>query len=417
MRPGAAWAMMRLVSYECVVVGAGAAGVTTSRALADAGVEHVVLERGEVGHTWSTQRWDSFRLNTPGSMNSLLGDVRPDDYDTRDDTVRRLHQRADGLPVRTGVTVRSARREGDRFRIRTDGEELTARTVVVASGAKNVAADPPGARRLAPHLTSVRADTYRKPDALPEGGVLVVGGGQTGAQIAEDLAAAGREVWWSTSRIGRYRAHYRGRALLDWHVLAGWWAAGPETVSDPAALRAPTPLLASNGRDLGIPQLGRSGVRLLARLGDVGGTRATFVGDVAEFVTHSDAVAAALERVADDYIEASGTDAPPSEPDPGCGPVATVPCPTLDLDRAGITTVLWCTGFGGDFRWLPEVASDGFGMPLLGRDGSAADDPGIRFVGMPWQSTRASAILHGMPLDAQRAVDGVRSVLAGRSAR
>ena len=400
--------------YDCAVVGAGAAGITTSRSLAEAGVDHVVLERGVIGNTWSTQRWDSFRLNTPGSMNAVLGDVGPLEYSTRDETVAILAQRAERLPVRTGTTVTAARRVGDVLRLTTPEEELETRTLVVASGPKNVALLPTMAANLTPHICAVMADQYRSPAALPDGAVLVVGGGQSGAQIAEDLVLSGREVWWSTSRIGRYRARYRGRPLLDWHVAAGWWATPPDALPDPAAMRMATPLIASNGRGLGIPKLGRMGVNLLGRLAEVDGTRLGFVGDVADFVAFGDKVSADLERIADDYIAAAGIDAPGAEPDDGRGPVDAPARPTLDLDREGITTVVWCTGFGGDYRWLPEVETDAYGVPVLDPSGAAAGDPAIRFVGVPWQSTRASAILHGMPLDVRRAVAGVTDQLASR---
>jgi putative flavoprotein involved in K+ transport len=400
------------VTYDCVVVGAGAAGVSASAALTDAGVEHVVLERADIGNTWATQRWDAFRLNTPGSMNALLGDVGPEEYSTRDETVERLKHRASGLPVRTRTAVTDVRRVGELLRVTTPEEELETRTVVVASGPKNVPLLPAMAADLAPHVTAINADDYANPAALPDGAVLVVGGGQSGGQIAEDLALGGRSVWWSTSRIGRYRARYRGKALLDWHVEAGWWATPPEALPDPAAMRTATPLIASNGRDLGIPQLSRMGVNLLGRLIEVDGSRLGFAGDVNDFVAFGDQVALTLEKVADDYIAAAGIDAPAPEPDGGRGPVDAPVRAGVDLDREGITTVVWCTGFGGDYRYLREVAKDAYGFPVLDRTGGAAGDPAVRFVGMPWQSTRASAILHGMPLDVRRAVDAVTAHVA-----
>jgi len=399
------------MQLECVVVGAGAAGVATSRALAEAGVEHVVLERGEVGNTWSTQRWDSFRLNTPGLMNAVLGELAPESYPTRAETIALLHERAAGLPVRTGTTVTAVRADGDGFAVRTGDEELHTRAVVVASGPKNRPLLPAMAARLAPHLTAMHTADYRNPAALPEGGVLVVGGGQSGAQIAEDLALAGRTVWLATSRIGRYRARYRGRALLAWHVDCGWWATRPEDLPDPAAMRMATPLIASGGRPLGLPALHRMGVRLLGRLADVDGTRLSLTGSVADHVAFGDQLARDLDRVADDYIAAKGIDAPPPEDDDGRGPVDVPDVPELDLDAAGISTVLWCTGFGADYSWLPASVLDPRGWPVL--HGGAADGvPALRFVGLPWQSTRASAILHGMPLDVRRAVDGVTAALA-----
>ena len=399
------------MDQDCVVVGAGAAGVTTSRRLSDLGVDHVVLEAGEIGHTWATQRWDSFRLNTPGFMNHLLGDVRPDDYSTRDETVSLLAEQAAGLPVRTHTPVTGVTQHGDGLVVRTPRDEVVTRTVVVAGGSKTRPLVPAQAANLDADITSLHVADYRSPATLPEGGVLVVGGGQSGAQVAEDLALAGRRVWFSTSRVGRYRAHYRGRELLGWHVDAGFWAMRADELADPSAMWLPTPLLASNGRDIGLPALDRLGITLLGRLTAVEGGRLHFTGEVSDYVAYADEVAVGLERVADDYIAAAGIDAPPAEPDDGRGPLTVAPQPTLDLAAAGIGTVVWCTGFGCDLSWLEVPGLDGRGLPVL-EDGGLTGRPAIRFVGMPWQSTRASTILHGMPLDAERAAAGVVAQLA-----
>ena len=365
------------MTYDCVVVGAGAAGVTTSRALADAGVDHLVLERGtdrqHVGHPAvgrvpaQHSRVDERSARSRRARTSTRHGTRPWSCSRR---------RAEDLPVRAGTTVTSVRREGDVLRVTTADEELEARTLVVASGPKNVPLRPAAAANLAPHLMSIDADHYRNPAALPEGGVMVVGGGQSGGQIAEDLVLGGRTVWWSTSRIARYRAQYRGRALLDWHVAAGWWATPPEALPDPEAMRTATPLIASNGRDLGIPKLGRMGVNLVGRLAEVDGARLAFTGDVNEFVAFGDQVAVTLEKIADDYISAAGIDAPSPEPDDGRGPVDVPDRPTLDLDREGITTVIWCTGFGGDYAYLPEVGQDAYGFPVLDRERRRRRRPG-----------------------------------------
>lgn len=399
------------VLWDCVVVGAGAAGVATSRALAGAGVEHVVLERGGVGHTWATQRWDSFRLNTPGWMNPVLGVLEPGDYSTRDETVALVRERAQGLPVRTQTRVSALSQRGDLLVLRTSDEEFLARTVVVASGPKNRPLLPAHAAYLTPHVTSMHVADYRCAGALTDGGVLVVGGGQSGAQVAADLVQAGRQVWFSTSRVGRYPSHYRGRELLAWHVEARWWAQRPDQLADPDAMWLPTPLLAPNGRDIGLPALARMGVTLLARLAAVRGSRLEFTGDVSDYVRYADQVATGLERIVDDYISAAGIDAPPPTDDHGSGPLDVPSPPMLDVEDAGISTVVWCTGFGPDLSWLGVPVLGSRGLPTL--EGPAAVGlPNLMFVGMPWQSTRASAILHGMPLDVQRAVAGVTTQLA-----
>ncbi|MEO7235224.1 MAG: NAD(P)-binding domain-containing protein [Lapillicoccus sp.] len=404
------------MTVDCVVVGAGTAGITTSRALRDAGVEHVVLERGEVGHTWSTQRWDAFALNTPGSMNGLLGDVAPDEYSTRNETVDLLTARAADLPVRTHTPVTAVHDDGDAFRVTTPDDEITARTVVVASGPKNRPLLPALAADLPPHVTALHAAAYRTAAALPEGPVLVVGGGQSGAQIAHDLVRSGRQVFFSTSRVGRYRAHYRGRALLDWHVDSGFWDQTLADLADPASARVATPLIGPDGQDLGLPLLARLGVQLLGRLTSVTGARLGFAGDVEETVRYADEVALDMEQLADDYIAVRRLDVEPAVPDPGRGPVPVTDRPVLDLDAEGIGTVIWCTGFGGDFSWLPPHVLDARGWPLLDT-GAAAGIPGLRFVGLPWQTTRSSTILYGLPTDARVAVDGVTGVLRSRGPR
>ncbi len=392
------------------MVGAGPAGVATSVALTRAGVEHVVLERGGVGHTWSSQRWDSFRLNTPGWMNPVLGDVAPGVYSTRRDLLALLARGAEGLAVRTQTPVTALRQDREHLVLSTPDEDLVAKTVVVASGAKNRPLMPAHAAELAPHVTSLHVADYRSAAVIPEGGVLVVGGGQSGAQVAEDLVLAGRRVWLSTSRVGRYPAHYRGRELAAWLVDCGWWSQASTDLADPAAMWLPTPLLASNGRDIGLPALARMGVVLLGRVAAVRGSQVHFDGAIAEYVTYADQIALSLERIVDDYITAAGITAPAAGPDEGRGPLAVPPQPTLDVDKSGVSTVVWCTGFGPNLSWLPRLVSDR-GLPVL-ENGHAAVLPALWFVGMPWQSTRASAILHGMPLDIQRAVAGVTAQLA-----
>ncbi len=404
------------MTVECVVVGAGSAGIATSRALLDAGVEHVVLERGEVGHTWSTQRWEAFALNTPGSMNALLGDVAPDEYSTREETVDRLTARAADLPVRTHTPVTAVLTDGDGYRVVTPDEEIATPTVVVASGPKNVALLPALAADLPPHVTSLHAGAYRNASALPAGPVLVVGGGQSGAQIAQDLVRSGRSVFFSTSRVGRYRAHYRGRALLDWHVDAGYWDQSLADLADPASARVATPLIGPDGQDLGLPMLARQGVDLVGRLTGMTGARLSFAGGVEESIAYADQVALDMERVADDYIAATGLDVEPPAPDPGRGPVDVPPRPMLDLDAEGIATVIWCTGFGGDFSWLPESVLDARGWPVL-EEGAAAARPGLRFAGLPWETSRSSSILYGLPRDARVATDGVTQVLRSTGPR
>ncbi|HJW63063.1 MAG TPA: NAD(P)/FAD-dependent oxidoreductase, partial [Actinomycetes bacterium] len=172
---------------DAVVVGAGPAGLAASVALADRGVEHVVLERDRVGGTWRDQRWDSFRLNTAGWMNAMLGGQAPDAYASGPEVVRRLDRLAAGCPVREGVRVARLAPAGDGWTVATDDGELEARTVVVATGDQNLPRVPALGRRLPGRVAQVHTAGYRGPGQLPDGTVLVVGSAQSGCQIAEDL--------------------------------------------------------------------------------------------------------------------------------------------------------------------------------------------------------------------------------------
>ena len=393
--------------WPCVVVGAGPAGLAMSRCLAARGVDHVVLERREVGDTWATQRWDGFRLNTPAWMNRLLGELPDGAFPGRDEVVGRLQACAVGLPVQPHSPVLSVRRHGDGFAVRTPDHEHLADSVVVASGGLNVPRTPLLAGALPSNVAQLHVAEYRSTAALPAGAVLVIGSGQSGSQVAEDLVLAGRRVLLSTSRVGRYRWSYRGRELLGWLVDAGYWVQRPQDLPDRSVMRLPQPIIGAGGHSLGLPALARAGVVLLGRLQAVDGPLLTFRGSVAEHVAHGDAVAARLEALADAYIATARIEAPDAEPDPDRGPVPAAGPATVDLVRAEVGTVIWCTGFGGDLSWLEVPVLDRTGAPVH-TDGATAV-PGLHVLGLPWLTCRQSGILHGMPGDATRTADRILS--------
>jgi putative flavoprotein involved in K+ transport len=316
-----------------------------------------------------------------------------------------LRAAADGLPVHSHTPVLSVRKHGDGFAVRTPDRDYVADAVVVASGGQNVPRTPSLARRLPSSVVQLHAADYRSAADLPKGAVLVVGSGQSGSQIAEDLVLADRRVLLSTSRVGRYRWSYRGRELLAWLVESGYWAQRPGDLPDPAALRLPQPIIGSGGHSLGLPALARAGVILLGRLCAVHGRVLSFDRSVAEHVAYGDQVAARLEALADAHLASAGIDAPEAEPDPGCGPVPGGEPETVDLVHEEIGAIIWCTGFRGDLSWLELPVLDGTGAPVH-RDGATAL-AGLRFLGLPWLTCRSSGILHGMPDDAARTADAL----------
>lgn len=390
---------------SCVVVGAGPAGLATSRSLADAGVEHVVLERNDVADTWQNQRWDSFRLNTPGWMNGTLGTVEPTSFSYRDEVVRLLADGAATLPVHTKTPVVSLDQDGSEFVVRTPGEEIHAATVVLASGLQNVAKTPKQANRVASRLFQIHTRDYRSAAQLPEGAVLVVGSGQSGCQIAEDLAVAGRRVYLSTSRVGRYPWMYRGRQLIGWLVDCGFWDHRPEDLPSPADTRLPIPVVASGGRSLDLRILARLGVTPFGRFEAADGERVSFTGSLAENVAYADEVAVRLQTAADDYIGRQGIDAPEAEPDLDTSPLESGNTTELDLAAADVTSIIWCTGFTGDLSWARLPILDADGWPR--HDGCASPVPGLWYAGFPWLTRRRSGILHGFPVDAADVTAGI----------
>jgi putative flavoprotein involved in K+ transport len=288
--------------------------------------------------------------------------------------------------------------------IRTPSDEIQAEAVVLAHGLLNVPKQPPAARDVSPRVLQLHASDFRSADELPTGGVLVVGGGQSGCQIAEDLAVAGRAVSLATCRVGRYNWSYRGRETFQWLDDLGYWAQRPGELADPSMMRMPQPLIASGGRTLSLPLLVKAGVRLLGRLKGVQGERVELEGSASAHAGVGDDFWQRTTGLIDAFIDERGLDVPPREGDEGGGPVPSDGATSLDLADADIATVIWCSGFTGDlsFTDLPLTGRDG-----LRHDGQASFVPGVWFQGFPWLTQRRSGILYGFPADAAVTADAI----------
>jgi putative flavoprotein involved in K+ transport len=400
---------------DCAVVGAGPAGLAASAALTARDVEHEVLERGRAGEIWRTQRWDSFRLNTPGWMNQLLGEQERDAFATGPEVVQRLEKLAADGPVRYGVRVSGLTPAGDGYALRTGGGDIRARTVVVATGDQNVPIVPTLARTLPDRVAQLHAADYRGRGALPAGAVLVVGSAQSGCQIAEDLLAAGRRVVLATSPAGRFAWRHRGRDTIEWLAEAGFFDQRPRDLPDPSVMRAAQPIIASGGRSLSLQTLARAGATLVGRPVAVAGERVAFDDSVTANVAAGDAFAARVRGMVDDLIRRRGLDAPAPEPDATEAPVDLDPPAALDLRAEEVAGVVWCTGFTGDFSWLDPALIDVDGQPR--HEDTAAAAPGVWYVGLRWLTRRASGILLGFPGDAAAVAAGVGAHLDRRSRR
>ena len=397
-------------SLRVVVVGAGQAGLATSHELSQRGVEHLVLERGRVGQSWRG-RWDSFCLVTPNWSVRLPGGPYegpdPDGYLPRDELVAHVegYAKAIGAPVREGVEVRALDRTDDGFVVRTGEGDLRADRVVLATGAYQRPHRPPGADTLPDDVPRLDVEGYRNPSALPPGRVLVVGSGQTGCQIAEELHEAGRDVVlscgrapWATRRVG-------GKDVVWWVVRTGFWDQRVETLPDPSA-RLWANVLATGhggGHDLHLRTLRAIGVQLVGHFLGASGHTARFADDLRATVAWGDERYLQFRDLITATARREGLDVPEiADPEPFDGASAT------ELDLRDVGSVLFTGGFRPDYRsWLPwSDAFDADGFPLH-RDGASTVVPGLSFVGVHFLRTRKSSLLYGVGEDAAIVADGI----------
>jgi putative flavoprotein involved in K+ transport len=403
-------------TIETVVVGAGHAGLTTSWFLREAGREHVVLDQRErLGGGWQ-DRWDGFRLVSPNWTTALPGfdydGTDPDGFMPRDEVVDRMRRYAAAIdaPVRLGTTVRrlSAADGGThRFRLETDAGTIEARDVIVATGAFHAPRIPAVSGGISPRVRQVHSHEYRRHSDLPPGRVLVVGTGQTGVQLAEELRAAGREVILSVGHCGRAPRRYRGRDTFWWlRRLAEESASGRRGLPSVDELPDPRGRLAGNphmsghggGHDTNLRKFAADGMRLVGRLDGADGERVRFAPGLEANLEFADTFFDDRFRpLCEALIERTGLDLPPDDREPFAYTVPEVS--ELDLAAEGVSTVLWTSGYGFDFGWIDLPIFDEMGFPRTTRGVSAV--PGLSFIGTLWQFNLASANLVGVALDAR----------------
>ena len=405
---------------DCLVIGAGQAGLGVSRELLTGGVEHLVLEQGRIGDSWRSQRWDSFALNTPAWMNRLPGDaapVNPDEFPSASQFVLGLERYAfsQRLPVREGVTVRAldSAPAAEAISVATDEGAFEARSVVVASGGGRVPRVPAAGAALSASVLQLHTAGYRRAGDLPAGAVLVVGGGQSGVQIAEDLLRAGRDVYLASSAVGRLPRRYRGRDSFAWLVDDGFFDESRER-----AMPGPSPQIsgAAGGHTLSYQHLRRMGAVLLGGLADVSGERVALRDNLAHNIRFADEASAALRSRIDAHIARVGVDAPDSDPDPADEPWPGRSAPSsphrLHLRRAGIRTVIWATGFDAATSFVRAPVRGARGR-MVHRDGATAL-PGLFVTGQTWLRTRRSGTVYGVAADAPHIAELVAARLADR---
>jgi putative flavoprotein involved in K+ transport len=406
-------------TIEVVVIGAGQAGLIASRLLSQAGREHVVLDRrSSLGGGWQ-DRWDAFRLVSPNWTTSVPGFAyrgdEPDGFMPRDELLEhwRAYASAIGAPVELDTEVtRLVAADGPgaaRFQLTTSRGEIEAAEVIVAGGPFQVPFLPPVATSFDPSIRQLHSHHYRNPEGLPPGGVLLIGSGQTGVQLAEELMAAGRPVWMAVGRCGRVPRRYRDRDVFWWLRQLGTRG---RTLGTPlptaASLPGPRARFACNpqlsghggGHDTNLRRMAADGLHLLGRFEAAVGARARFADDLPETLRFADAFFEERFRgLCDTFAERAGEDLPEGDVEQFTFEPEVVR--ELDLAAEGVSTVLWTSGYRPAFDWieLEEPVIDEFGLPIA--DGGTTRRPGLSFLGTPWLVDMASANLVGIARDAE----------------
>ncbi|RJS94866.1 NAD(P)/FAD-dependent oxidoreductase [Salinisphaera sp. Q1T1-3] len=398
---------------DTLVVGAGQAGVAMSEHLSAAGVPHLVLERDRIAERWRTGRWDSLVANGPAWHDRFPGltftDLAPGEFADKNRIAAYFEDYAArfSAPIRTGIAVESVRRRPGEsgFVVETSQGTLIAQRVVAATGAFQKPVIPEIAPDT-PTLHQLHSSAYRNPEQLPAGGVLVVGSGSSGTQIADELLRAGRDVYLSVGPHDRPPRSYRGRDFCWWLGVLGLWdaeTAGAEEAHVTIAVSG-----AHGGHTVDFRELAHRGMTLVGRTRAFDDGQVAFDDDLAANLARGDENYRALLDAADAYVARYGLDLPP-EPEarrmaaqPQC---VSQPRRRLDLEKADVRTVIWATGFASDYRWLAVDAVDAAGQPRHHR--GVGTEPGVYFLGLPWLSHRGSSFIWGVWHDARRIADHI----------
>lgn len=396
-------------SYGVAIIGGGQAGLAMSHCLGRRGIDHIIIEKHRVGHDWREHRWDSFCLVTPNWQCDLPGFPHAGDdpygFMARDEIVRYLEAYAAsfGPPLVEGVAVTALRARGDRFELVTTAGTCVADRVVLAVGGYHVPDRPRMAERLPAGIASVHSADYKNPDQLPPGAVLVVGTGQSGCQIAEDLHLAGRRVHLAVGSAPRTARRYRGKDVVEWLDVMGHYRM---PVHDhPLGDRTNHYVTGRDGgHDIDLRTFALEGMQLHGRLVDIASGAAELTDDLASQLDQADAAAERIKDSIDAFIAAHGI-AAPTEPRYRPVWIPDHPPRSLDLAAAGIAAVVWCTGVRSDWSWVDVPIFDGRGYPSNTRGITAVE--GVYVLGLPWLHTWGSGRFSAVGADADYLADHI----------
>lgn len=401
-------------THDVVIVGAGQAGLSLSWYLTRHGVEHILLEKDCIASDWKKRRWENFTLVTPNWHCQLPGfgysGNDPDGFMSGPEVYDFVRRFATSFnpPVRESVEVTELVLLPDGgFRVTTNVGTMSAKQVVIATGGYHRPKKPAFANSLDDSIHQLHSADYRSSDQLPDGGVLVVGTGQSGTQIAEDLHLEGRKVHLAVGNAPRVARTYRGRDCMDWLNEMGVYDVQIQAHAGGLAKRENTNHYVTGrggGRDIDLRQFAREGMQLHGHLTGARGKTAYFATDLARSLDHADSVAESIKNDIDRYIEAEGIDVPTEQRYRAVWEPESEP-QSVDLVAAGITSIIWATGFTPDYRWVKVGVFDGEGHPTHVRGVTGVD--GLYFLGLPWLDTWGSGRFAAIARDARHIASAV----------
>lgn len=404
---------MQVEKVDTLVVGGGQAGIAMSEHLSKAGLSHLVLERHRIAERWRSERWDSLVANGPAWHDRFPGlefpVTGPDGFPSKEEVADYFvaYAKKMAAPIRCGVEVKRVTRHVGRpgFRIETSQGVVEANNVVAATGPFQVPIIP-SAVPADSGIHQIHSSAYRNPSQLPAGAILVVGAGSSGVQIADELARAGRKVYLSVGPHDRPPRAYRGRDFCWWLGVLGKWdldTRGPGMEHVTIAVSG-----AHGGYTIDFRKLAGLGITLVGRTETCKGGVMTFANDLVKNLAHGDANYLSVLDEADAFIANNGLDLPeePSAREIGADPDCVKnPLHQLNLADAGVTSIIWATGFSADYSWLQVNAFDDKGRPKHTR--GVSSEPGVYFLGLPWQSRRGSSFIWGVWHDAKYLADRI----------
>ncbi|MEM9567520.1 MAG: MSMEG_0569 family flavin-dependent oxidoreductase [Cyanobacteria bacterium P01_E01_bin.34] len=393
-----------------IIIGGGQAGLSIGYCLKEHGINSIIFEKHKIAHAWRSQRWDSFCLVTPNWQCQLPGfhynGSDPDGFMVKPDIVKFIedYSASFNAPVKEGVEVTNVKRLGKQYCVSTSIGEYTADSVIVATGGYHTPIIPRIAERLPEGITQIHSSVYKNPDRLPDGAVLVVGSGQSGCQIAEDLHFAGREVYLSVGSAPRSPRMYRGKDVVDWLDRMGYYDTPIDSYDNPGQVRKKTNHYLTGrdgGREINLRKLALDGMTLAGRLQRIESSTIYFKRDLHKNLDGADAVASSIKATIDRFIADSEIDTPAESPESA---IAAPPeLDSLDCKLANISTVIWSTGFHTNFSWIDVPVFNGDGYPV--HDRGVTSQEGLYFIGLPWLYTWGSGRMSGVARDARHLAD------------